>query len=68
LLVFKCFLDVFGTAFKLLNIFGLGVATKLLLAGRVCNLEISRGLLPIFEDAIEAIHGLDVDAEVVNEN
>jgi hypothetical protein len=68
LLVLKRFLDVFGTAFKLFNIFGLGVATELLLAGRVCDLVISRGLLPIFEDAIKAIHGLDVDAEVVNEN
>jgi hypothetical protein len=68
LLVLKRFLDVFKRAFKLFNIFGLSVSTELLLAGRVCDLVNRWGLLSIFEDAIKAIHGLDIDAKVVNKN
>jgi len=66
LLKFKCFLDVFGSAFELLHIFSLGVSIKLFLARCICNLVNSQGLLLIFEDAIEPIHQLDIDAKIVN--
>jgi hypothetical protein len=68
LLIFKHFLDVFGCAFKLLDVFGLGVSIELFIARCVCDLMRCRGLLPIFEDAVKPIHRLDVDTEVVNKN
>jgi len=66
LLKFKHFLDVFRSAFKLLHIFGLGVSVKLFLARCICDLVNSHRLLPIFKDAIEPIHWLDVDMKIVN--
>lgn len=68
LLIFKCFLDVLRCAFKLLDVFGLGVSIKLFLASCNCDLVRSWGLLSIFEDAIKPIHGLEVDAEIVHKN
>jgi hypothetical protein len=68
LLIFECFLDVFGSVFKLLDVFGLSVFIKSFLAGCVCDLIRCWGLLPIFEDTIKLIHGVDVDVEIVNKN
>ena len=66
LLKFKCFFDVFRSAFELLHVFSLGVSIKLSLARCICDLVNSRGLLLIFKDAIEPIHRLDIDVKIVN--
>lgn len=68
LLIFKRFLDVSRCTFKLLDVFGLSFSIELFLAGCDCDLVRSWGLLPIFEDAIKSMHGLEVDAEIVNKN
>jgi len=68
LLIFKCFLNVFRCTFKHFDVFGLSVPIKLFLASCDCDLVRCWGLLPIFEDAIKPIHGLDMDTEIVNKN
>jgi hypothetical protein len=67
-LIFERFLDVFGSVFKLLDVFSLGVSIELFLAASDCNLVWCWRLLPIFEDAIQLIHRLDVDAEVADKS
>ena len=68
LLIFERFLDVFGSVFEFLEVFSLGVSIEFFLAASNCNLVWCRGLLPIFEDAVQLIHRLDVDAEVADKS
>ena len=68
LLIFKRLLNVFGSVFKLLDVFSLGVSIEFFLAASDCNFVRCWGLLPIFEDAIQPVHGLNVNAEVVDKS
>lgn len=66
MLILERLLDVLRRFFELPEVFDFGVPIQLSLCRCDIDLVGCRGLVTVFEDGIQLVHGLDVDAQIVH--